>query len=451
MKMNNKMHLVCLLGLLTGGFLGLKAQSVEPISLDVAVRKALAARLEMKALEHRSLGIEKDLKANQLRYIPQINAQADLRYNAILATNIVPIGALTGGSGDETVAVQFGTKWANGAGLNLRQTIYDPSIKGTRELTILNGKLLDAQKEQTAEAIVVEVVRSYYGLLVAETEQAGVEADSALVSQRLRDLRARVLEGRALELDVQTAQIDSATTALRLADVRRNAEDWRAVLAYQMGIGADNGAVLRTAETLQDLLDSRSQSAGIPGPALSPETRIKDIQAQQALQLQANEKAGFKPDLSINGYLGANHFSDDFDIWKGSKWFPTSYIGLNLTVPLTEGFVRQQRVQRLGIDAYADALAREASQAQTTLDFERATIALTGAEQTLKSQDAMLQLAQQKLSIAEARLALERGTTTDVVAARTELQRAQVMRLRRVYDLLIADLEMRRVCGLLRF
>jgi outer membrane protein len=430
---------------------GMQAQATEPISLDVAVQKALAARLEMKVLEHRSLGTEKELKANELRYIPQLSAQADIRYNVILATNIVPIGALTGGSGDQTVAVRFGTNWANGAGLNLRQTIFDPTIKGARESAILNGKLVDAQKEQTAEAITVEVARAYYALLIAEAEVANGLVDSSLASQRLQDLRLRVAAGRALQIDVESLRIDSATAALRLADIRRNAADWRAVLAYQMGIGARNGSVLRTATTLPEMLKARTSSAAAAQPYDSPEYQIKALQAERSLLLQANEKAGYKPDLSINGYLGANHFSNTFDIWKGSQWFPISYIGVNLTVPLTEGFIRKQRVQGLGITAYADALEREAAKAQTELEFERAMIALDGAEQALAAQDAIEQLAIQKWAITQARAAQERATNTEVATALADLQHAQTMRLRRVYELLLADLEMRRVCGMLRF
>jgi len=179
MKNNMEIRQGIFFALFALGVLRLAAQGPESVTLDVAVQKALAARLEMKALAHRAQGTEKDLKANQLRYIPQINAQADLRYNAILATSIVPIGALTGGSTDQTVAVRFGTNWANGGGFNLRQTIFDPTIKGTRELAILNGKLLNAQKEQTAEQITVEVARAYYALLIAEAEIADGLADSA--------------------------------------------------------------------------------------------------------------------------------------------------------------------------------------------------------------------------------------------------------------------------------
>jgi outer membrane protein TolC len=149
--------------------------------------------------------------------------------------------------------------------------------------------------------------------------------------------------------------------------------------------------------------------------------------------------------------LGANHFSNTFDIWKGSQWFPISYIGVNLTVPLTEGFIRKQRVQGLGITAYADALEREAAKAQTELEFERAMIALDGAEQALAAQDAIEQLAIQKWAITQARAAQERATNTEVATALADLQHAQTMRLRRVYELLLADLEMRRVCGMLRF
>jgi outer membrane protein TolC len=178
---------------------------------------------------------------------------------------------------------------------------------------------------------------------------------------------------------------------------------------------------------------------------------LKTLQMQQAIQAQSTERAGYKPDLSIVGFLGANHYSDTFDPWKGSKWFPTSFIGLNLTVPLTEGFIRQQRVQRLDFLIAAADLDREAALRQRDLEFERAEIARQSAAAAMQAQDAIVQLAIQKWNITVARAAQERATQTEVMAALNDLQLAQTQQLRRKYAWLLADLEIRRLCGLLDF
>jgi outer membrane protein TolC len=155
------------------------AQST-PLTLADAVQKGLQNRMEMRAFEQRAQMTEHELKANQLRYIPQVSAGVNMQYNAILATSIVPIGALNPGNPtDEVAAVRFGTKWANGGGLTLSQVIYDPTIKGARELAELNGQLTEAQKAQRAEAIALAVAQAYYALLISEAEVGYAQSDSA--------------------------------------------------------------------------------------------------------------------------------------------------------------------------------------------------------------------------------------------------------------------------------
>lgn len=431
----------------------LSAQST-PLTLADAVQKGLQNRMEMRAFEQRAQMTEHELKANQLRYIPQVSAGVNMQYNAILATSIVPIGALNPGNPtDEVAAVRFGTKWANGGGLSLSQVIYDPAIKGTRELAELNGQLTEAQKAQRAEAIALAVAQAYYALLISEAEVGYAQSDSAVAAAKIKDLRERLAEGRALPTDLQAAEFDSASARLRMADIRRNAADWRAQLAYQMGIGAENGGSIALAEDLGSMLGTRNETWETKNTpeVSSTATKLLHVKMRQTMLQRVNEKAGFKPSIFLNGYLGANHFSDAFDPWNGDKWFPTSYIGLSLSLPLTEGFIRQQRIQRLDANVLADKMDLEASHAQTDLEFERAKIALQSAKEALLMQQQMQELAQKRLELAQARLGADRGLATEVVQAENQVQSARFQSLRRAYDVLMADLEMRRVCGMLKF
>ncbi len=445
--------LVAIITLVLSSNGSLSAQST-PLTLADAVQKGLQNRMEMRAFEQRAQMTEHELKANQLRYIPQVSAGVNMQYNAILATSIVPIGALNPGNPtDEVAAVRFGTKWANGGGLSLSQVIYDPTIKGARELAELNGQLTEAQKAQRAEAIALAVAQAYYALLISEAEVGYAQSDSLVVAAKIKDLRQRLAEGRALPTDLEAAELDSASARLKMADIRRNAADWRAQLAYQMGIGAENGGSIVVAENLNSILGMRTVAleTQIENPVPSPATKLLDLQMQQTTQLRANEKAGYKPSIFLNGYLGANHFSDAFDPWNGDKWFPTSYVGLSLNVPLTEGFIRQQRIQRLDANIQADQMDRAASHNQTELEFERAKIALQSAKEALLMQQQMQELAQKRLELAQARLGADRGLATEVIQAENQVQSARFQSLRRGYDVLMADLEMRRVCGLLKF
>jgi outer membrane protein TolC len=439
-----------MMGLMSMANLQLPAQNAQ-LTVEQAIQKALQNRLELRAYDQRALMAERALRANQLRYVPQISAGVDARYNAILATSIVPVGRFNPlNPTDDVAAIRFGTKWANGAGLTLNQVVYDPGIKGARELAELDGQLTAAQKAQRAERVAVEVAQVYYALMITEAEVEHARSDSALAATKLADTRLRLMEGRALPTDVEAAQADSTNARLRMSDIRHNAADWRAQLAYQMGMTPDSGAGLRTSETLERLLEARQIPKGGP-PAPGTAANIQALKVQQSQQLADNEKAGFKPSLMLNGFLGASHFSDAIDLWEGGKWFPTSYIGLSLNLPLTEGFIRQQRILRLNASRQADQMDLDALHNQSSLEFERAKIALAGAEDALAVQQQILALAENRLAVSQTRASEGRAIASEIALAQNQLQDARFHYHRRAYDLLLADLEMRRVCGLLRF
>ncbi|MFN8394256.1 MAG: TolC family protein [Bacteroidia bacterium] len=431
-----------------------QAQSSQPLSLESAIAQALKARKEIEALDRRSQATAYDVSAVNRRYIPQISAGVDVKYNAILATSIVPIGALNPGNPtDEVAAVRFGTNWANGAGLSLTQVIYDPSIKGSRELARMGADLTEAQRAQQAEAITVAVAQAYYAVLVSEAEVGFAESDLALATTRLTAARQQLQQERALPVDVEAAKIDSLNARLRLMDVRRNAAEWRLQLAYQMGLDTDQGAEMQLKDRLEEVLGDNGNSFEntCETPAPGPEEALQQAKIAQTAQQALVEKSGYKPTLLLNGYLGANHFSDQFDPWDGDKWFPTSYIGLSLSVPLTEGFVRQQRIRSLETQQLAGQAELEALKAKRELDFERAWMAYGAAREALQVQDAAMQLAKKQAEVVEARASEDRATITDLESANRNYQSARFQYLRRAYDLLITELEMRRLCGVFRY
>lgn len=430
------------------------AQNAEPLTLESAVSQALKSRKEIQAIDQRGQAAAYDVSAVNRRYIPQISAGVEVKYNTILATSIVPIGALNPGNPtDEVAAVRFGTNWANGAGLSLTQVIYDPSIKGSRELARMGADLSEAQRKQQAEAITVAVAQAYYAVLVSEAEIEFAQSDSALASTRLAALRQQLQQDRALPVDVEAAKLDSLNAWLRLLDVRRNAADWRMQLAYQMGMQTQGGAAIQLRDRLEEVLqqgNSADQTA-CDKPAQGPEEQLQQVKLNQTGQQILLEKAGYKPSLLLNGYLGANHFSDQFDPWDGDKWFPTSYIGVSLNVPITEVFVRQQRIRSLETQQLAGQADIEAIRARRELELDRSWSTYVAAQAALDVQKEAMRLADQQINVVEARASENRATLTDLESARRNFQSARFQYLRRAYDLLLAELEMRRVCGLLQY
>ena len=59
--------------------------------------------------------------------------------------------------------------------------------------------------------------------------------------------------------------------------------------------------------------------------------------------------ASFKyaPTLSLNGYYGTNFYNNELSIFNKNYWRGNSYIGLSITVPITQSLSTSKEVSRL--------------------------------------------------------------------------------------------------------
>lgn len=136
-------------------------------------------------------------------------------------------GAVVGGGGSST---QFDVDIA------ARVTLFD----GFRNVNRLKSSDADIENRRALlldlrETLLLDVVGTYYAVLVAERSVEVLERSLTVQAERLRDIQGRQEAGVARPLDVAQTEAQVAGTRVALRDAQNRVETGRELLAYLVG------------------------------------------------------------------------------------------------------------------------------------------------------------------------------------------------------------------------
>jgi outer membrane protein len=194
-------------------------------------------------------------------------------------------------------------------------------------------------------------------------------------------------------------------------------------------------------------------SLNLPETDITRKTNYLQIQENKRVaSLQRhNIMAGYLPALSLTGSLGYSSYYSNANPFKSinDKWYPSSSIGVKLSIPIFDGFSKKYQVQQKDFE-----LKNYDVQAEQTLQQNRKEVAdayadLTSNYTTLQTQKRNLNLAQKVLDDINIQYRSGIVRLTDVINAQTELQSAQNNYINALISLRQASLSLKKAQGTL--
>lgn len=420
-----------------------EAVQAQKLSLDDALKMALENRLEVKnqQLQLRiSEGEEAKLRA---KWLPQVNASADMRWNTQLQTSVFKNAPFANG---QDVKLVLGVPFNNNVGLSAEQKVYDAATKYDR---LINQETVEGQKitlEKQKIDIKQAVTEAYYAVLFSQekitlAEKAVVRAQAYWESGKTKWEKGTMLKN---DFDRLLLDVNNAQTALTKAkqDLKVN----QAYLLYQIGLKQSS---VELTETLENVLATSENTT----PEMALDTRPELKQEQSALRvnelLQQKQKSRLAPLVSAYGNYTALQLNDKFNPFSSGTWFPFNYVGLKLNIPLYDGkqtailrneYALKTQVNRNTIDKLKGDFEYEITNTTTVLAQEKANVLDTKKNVTL---------AQQILETD--RFRYEKGTLllADLKNTEYSLQNAETNYLNSVYQFLIAYVRYKKAAGTL--
>lgn len=457
-------NLLVLLFLVASGAAA-KAQDSGPkaFTLEEAVKFAIDHNVAVKN-ERLGTGIAKAQVGEIFAQgLPQISVSGNLTYNIARQTNFLP-GAFMGQSG--FIPVQFGTPYASNVSATLSQLIFDGSyfvgLRAAKVFKSLADKTVDVAEIDVAESVSL----AYYGALVAEERLELLAANLQRLDTLYNETRIMNENGFAEAIDVQRIKVNLNNTRTEYQNVQRSLGLNLSMLKFQMGIPVDHEIEL--GETIEDF--------EVPELALIDDFEFNDRADYQQLKVNRelslleikNTKAKYLPKLSAFANFGYNAGRETFGelfeptvlIAKDESgkviseqtvdtWNKYSAVGLNLEVPIFDGFLKTNTIRRQKLVSEQVENQIKNLENGIELEIQQARITLENNLQILATQKENRELAEEVYRISKIKYQEGVGSSLEVTEAENALKAAETNYYQALYEALVARTAYKKATGTL--
>lgn len=430
--------------LLTGCFaMGGAAQQngAVQMSLEEAIAYALEnsydmdyADMDVRAASRRN----KELTAIGL---PQISGDVSFTNYLELPTTLIPQNAFVPGAPeDEFEEVQFGTDYTATASLAASQLIFD----GTYFLGLKAAKTyvrLNKHAEKQTENEMRKSITEAYGLAVLSQESHVILNDNyKSLEGLLRETERMYESGFREELDVDQLRLQLASLENSRRQAERNVSVTLNLLKFQMGMPVLNELILTSD------LDELAETATVP-EVLEKEVNLDshtDILTNETnvelreINVRVERMAG-APKLNANFTTQQQAFRNDIDFFgSDSDWFPNTFWGLQLQVPIFSGFQRHNKVQQAKIDV--ERAKSQLTQIRESIQMEVSTqkANYTSAMEVYNTEKESVELAEKINRVTRKKYEEGLASSFDLQQAETQMLDAQSSFLQSAHEVIKA-------------
>lgn len=432
----------------------LKAQvPAQELSLKDAINYALQNKSDAKKAKLAVENSNYQIQEVRARALPTVTATGNLTYNPILQLNAVDLSSFGGGGQTGPAAVQlvaFGQKWNSTAGVNLTQNIFDQSVftglkaaRTTREFYQINAQL-------TEENVIERVANAYYQVYVQRQQLAVIEATYTNTEKVRNIIQGQFDNGLARKIDLDRMNVNLTNISTQRTQLRNAVQLQENALKFYIGMP------IETPITLPEQKFEVSPLVMEESRDVTQLTQYQVLKKQEQL-LTYNRKAvmaEYYPTLSFSAsynYIGQGPqlpwFAKPSD---NVYWSDFSALGLNLRVPIFNGFGTRARVRQATIDLKEIEADLEDTKLALDMAYQNARTQITNSLATINSQKENARLAQEVLSNTQNNYQNGLATLTDLLDAENSYIEAQNNYTSAQLDFKLAEVQLIKAKGELK-
>lgn len=399
---------------------------------------------------------------------PQVNGNVAAGYNPNVAVQQFPnfIAAATygvleqegvkDGSGRTIVAptdfgfvqAQFGSKFNASFGLTFQQLLFEGQVFVGLQARKTSIDFQTMNAEVTEENIKANIHKIYFQLVASRAQLQMLEANIERFRKLERDTRVLYENGFAEKLEISRATVQLANMETERTKALNTIANGYLGLKMLMGMPVSDTLVLTDSISYETIRDGILESA-----AYNYNNR-KEYQLAE-LGKKLNEfnikryQLSYFPTVALSGNYSRISQSNKFDFFGDAKWFPASSIGLNISVPIFDGFAREARIKRAELQLQQTNNNIEALKINIDREVQQAMNNYQSALATLDAQRRNIELAEQVYNQTRLKREEGMGTTLEITSAQSDLQIAQSNYVLALYDAINARIDFLRATGTL--
>ncbi len=402
---------------------GLIQAQVKELTLKEALQFALENKSDAKKAKLQVENSNHQIAEVRAQALPQVNLTGGLTYNPILQESALP-GEIFGQPGT-IILVPFGQKWNSTAVASLTQNLFNQSVftglkaaKTTREFYAINQQL-------TEEQLIEKVSSSYYQVYVYQ-QKLKIAESNLESTKKVRDIiKGQYDNGLAKKIDydrmsVKVSNLEAAKQQLTNAvQLQENTLKFFIGMAIDQPIKLPENTISITAEAFTDKVDTANRT----------ELALLKKQEQLLTYQKKSYLAEYYPTLSLSANYGYQGLGKEMPWFAkpadGVYWTDFSSIGLNLKMPLFNGFSTRSKVRQANVNL--QKIQEDIKDAEMALNygFENAKTQMNNSIININTQEHNVKLAQQVLDNTKNNYINGLASLTELLDAENSLTESQ--------------------------
>lgn len=377
---------------------------------------------------------------------PQINGNLNGIGYISIPTNLLP-GEFFGQPAGTYIPVKFGTKFNESAGVSLQQLLFDGQVFIGLQARTATIAFARKKEEVTEENIVANVYKIYYQLSASKNQLSILDANIARVQKFLNDTKKLFENGFAEKLDVSKLEVQLSNLNTAKQKALNSINNGYLGLKLLMGMPMNDTLVLtenvNEADIRNGVLDAMNYNY----------TDRKEYQyAEIGRQLNEYNIRRYRlskiPTVSLSSNFTTSRQANKFGF--GAPWFKTSYIGLNVAIPIFSGFAKDARIKNAELQLQQTENNIESLKQSIDNDVKQAINNYSSALATLDDQKRNMQLAETVYNQTQLKFQNGIGSQTEISTAQADLQVAQSNYILALYDAINAKIDFLKATGKLQ-
>ena len=362
------------------------------LSLKEAQEYASHNNKMVKSAKFTVLASKQDIWTTISSGLPQVSAGANLTDNLKLGVFVLSM------NGVPTI-ITMGTKYTLPVAVQASMPLFNAPYYIGIETSKLAKKMAESNLQSTEIDTRQAVASAYYLILISEESLRILKENLSNLRETLKSTKVMYNSGLAEATDVDQMASNVTMMENSFSNLQNTIEMNYNLLRFQLGVKSDTRIIL--SETIDDLVKDINVEALLAqnfNPATNIQYDLVDKQAKlSALDLKA-QKAMALPSLS-----GVYSTSTSGMAMKMSdlKWYPSSYLGLNLSVPIFASGQRYSNIQKAKINLEKARNTKEMVSDQLQMQDQQLRYNLENANIQYKSQKANVDVSKRVYSSME--------------------------------------------------
>lgn len=377
--------------------------------------------------------------------LPSITGSAGITDYITIPTSLLP-GEIFGQPTGTYIPVRFGTKYNSSATIQLQQLLFDGQVFIALQARATSIEFQTKNKEVTEEVIKTNIHKIYYQLVLSKTQLDLLDANIARLEKLKHDAGELYKNGFAEKLDMDKISVQLANLQTEKTKALNSIS-----IGY-LGLKTLMGMPVKDTLVLLDKINDEQIREDFSNDTVYQYTDRKEFQ-YLSLGKKLNEfnikryQLSYIPTLSLTGLYSKNAQRNKFDIFGKGDWFSTAYVGVNLSIPIFDGFARSARIKRARIDLKQTENQLDNLKLSIDSEVEQSKINFKSALATMITQKKNMELAEAVYNQTKKKFEVGTGSNTEITAAQTDLVTAQTNYISSLYSAIIAKVDYQKATG----